>query len=119
MARPSPAVSMAFVILVACAETSPAQDAVKGGPGPAQAPRQSVSCVSRAGERVQCAADTSAGVALAKSTGAAPCLLGKTWGYDDTGIWVADGCSAEFIAGQAAAQQTKTKAPEHVPNAGF
>ncbi len=35
--------------------------------------------------------------------GPAACLLGKTWGYDDTSIWVSDGCSGEFGLGQAAA----------------
>ena len=55
-----------------------------------------------------------------RSTGTAPCLLGKTWGYDDTGIWVSDGCSGEFVAGkQVESLQTKTKTPEYVPNAGF
>ncbi len=70
-----------------------------------------------------CAADTSAGVALIRSTGEGPCLLGKTWGYDDTGIWVSDGCSAAFVAGQAtaapSAEGEKHKPFEHVPNAGF
>ena len=28
-----------------------------------------------------------------------PCLLGKTWGYDDTGIWVSDGCSRRIRRG--------------------
>jgi len=45
-----------------------------------------VTCSSRGTERQHCPADTSSGVALAKSTGSAPCLLGKTWGYDSTGI---------------------------------
>ncbi len=73
-------------------------------------------------ERVHCAADTSRGVVLANSTGSAPCLLGKSWGYDDAGIWVSDGCAGEFIALQAAPGQPETttqKAPGHVPNAGF
>ena len=56
---------------------------------------------------------------MQKSTGTAPCLLGKTWGYDDTGIWVSDGCSAEFIAGPAAQEQKKEKPLEHIPNLGF
>lgn len=60
-----------------------------------------VTCSSKPGERRHCPADTSAGVLLSKSSGEAPCLLGKTWGYDDTGVWVSDGCSAEFIVGQA------------------
>ena len=79
-----------------------------------------ITCASTPGTQVHCAADTSAGVALVRSTGSAPCLLGRTWGYDAAGIWVSDGCSAEFIAGQAVAQeQTQLKPPEHVPNAGF
>jgi len=83
-------------------------------------PQATVTCSSSAGEREHCAADTSAGVALVKSTGTAPCLLGKTWGYDDTGIWVSDGCSGEFVTGAAIEPQTtKPKAPSHVPNVGF
>ena len=35
-----------------------------------------------------------------KSTGEVECLLGKTWGYDDEGIWVSDGCSGEFLLGR-------------------
>ena len=31
-----------------------------------------------------------------------PCLLGKTWGYDQTSVWVSDGCSAEFVTGAGA-----------------
>jgi hypothetical protein len=60
-----------------------------------------VSCASRAGERTTCAANTAAGIALVSSTGSGECLLGKTWGYDPTGVWVSDGCSAEFALGQA------------------
>ena len=86
-----------------------------------------ISCESQGGQRQHCLADTSSGVALVKSTGSAPCLLGKTWGYDDTGIWVSDGCSGEFIAGQAAQEEKekeqkekeKKKPPEYVPNVGF
>src|SRR5262245_35738741 len=52
-----------------------------------------VTCSSKVGERQHCAADTSKGVIFVKSVGEAPCLLGKTWGYDDQGIWVSDGCS--------------------------
>jgi hypothetical protein len=76
-------------------------------------------CESQPGERQYCPADMSAGVALAKSTGPVPCLLGKTWGYDDSGVWVADGCSGEFIAGPAPHEQSKQKPLEHIPNLGF
>ena len=59
-----------------------------------QTPATTVTCTSKPGERTQCPADTSAGVVLLRSTGEAPCLLGRTWGYDQTSVWVSDGCSA-------------------------
>jgi hypothetical protein len=79
-----------------------------------------VSCASKPGERTQCAADTSKGVVLVQSTGEAPCLLGKTWGYDQAHVWVADGCSAVFATGLAAVPETtKPKPLSHIPNVGF
>jgi hypothetical protein len=84
-----------------------------------------VSCSSQlGGGRVNCPADTSAGVVLLQSKGQAACLLGKTWGYEDRNIWVTDGCTAEFLAGQLGDQGTITPAPpssspEYVPNGGF
>jgi hypothetical protein len=79
-----------------------------------------VTCSSKLGERTQCAADTSRGVVLLRSMGEAPCLLGRTWGYDQTSVWVSDGCSAEFVTGAAVeAETTKPKPPSHVPNVGF
>jgi DUF3011 family protein len=107
------------------------------GPGPAADPAQApsneqrararetiVACSSKAGERTHCPANTSKGVALARSSGDAPCLLGKTWGYDDQGVWVADGCSAEFVVGEQLAEvlekaDTKRKPLDHIPNVGF
>ena len=79
-----------------------------------------VPCSSTPGNRQECAADTSKGVALAKSTGESPCLLGKSWGYDDRSIWVSDGCSGEFVAGQAIQEATERKGDiDHIPNIGF
>jgi hypothetical protein len=59
-----------------------------------------VTCSSRVGEKQQCPADTSGGVALQRSTGEAACLLGRTWGYDQASVWVSDGCGGEFVLGQ-------------------
>jgi hypothetical protein len=70
-----------------------------------------VQCTSGIGERQHCPADTSAGVMLARSTGPGACLLGKTWGYDDAGIWVSDGCGGEFIVTQAAPRVTAAPVP--------
>ena len=68
-------------------------------------------CASTAGERQECPGDTAAGVLLVRSTGPAACLLGRTWGYDDKGVWVSDGCSGEFLLAQpVAAGQTATPA---------
>jgi hypothetical protein len=83
-----------------------------------------VTCSSKAGERQTCPADTSKGVALARSMGDAACLLGKTWGYDDRGVWVSDGCTAEFVVGQKVPKATeegeaKKKPLEYIPNIGF
>jgi len=79
-----------------------------------------VSCVSRLGQRSSCPADTSKGIVLAKSFGEAPCALGKTWGFDEHGIWVSDGCSADFLAGpNTPAESLKKGNAEYIPNAGF
>src|SRR4029450_10087299 len=66
---------------------------------PSQATTATMTCSSKPGERASCAADTSKGVVLLRSTGEAPCLLGRTWGYDQTSVGVSDGCSAEFATG--------------------
>jgi len=81
--------------------------------GSAYAQANRIACDSRPGDRQQCPADTSAGVALVTSTGTAPCLLGKTWGYDDEGVWVVDGCSGEFQLGQPS--KTGAQAPAAGP----
>ena len=79
-----------------------------------------VTCSSKPGERSSCAADTSKGVVLLRSTGEAPCLLGRTWGYDQTSVWVSDGCSAEFVTGAAVEPETTKPRPlSHIPNVGF
>ena len=120
---PGFASALSAAALALCVGSAHAQDT--GSQQPAAeastpAPQQNrISCQSQPGERQQCTADTSAGVALVSASGAAPCLLGKTWGYDDTGIWVSDGCGGEFVAGQTTQQSEKKKPLEYVPNAGF
>lgn len=60
-----------------------------------------ITCVSEAGQRQKCPAETARGVALLRETGTAACLLGNTWGYDASGVWVSDGCGGTFALGQA------------------
>ena len=117
------AAACALVFLLALAPSAFAQSAtpLQPPPQPPAAPQGIILCTSQPGERILCAADTSAGVALVRSTGKAPCLLGESWGYDTNGIWVADGCSGAFAAGQLLqqVQQQRQKAPDYVPNGGF
>lgn len=96
---------------------------VLGDDAPAAAAR-TVTCSSAPGGRQHCPANTSRGVVLARSSGESPCLLGKTWGYDDGGVWVADGCTGEFVVaetagGAAPAPPAKKKPLAYIPNAGF
>jgi hypothetical protein len=101
----------------ALAQGSPTTPAPDAGAATQATP---VSCASTPGARTDCPADTSAGVVLVRSTGDAPCLLGKTWGYDQTLIWVSDGCTAEFLTGPGASAEAKPGGtPRHVPNVGF
>jgi hypothetical protein len=94
-----------------------------GNPQPATPPQTTttITCSSRVGERQECVADTSKGVVLQKSYGESACLLGKTWGYTDHGVWVSDGCVGDFIVGPTVVQapETTKKAPTYIPNGGF
>jgi hypothetical protein len=54
-------------------------------------------CESIDGKRNVCAIDTSRGVGLVNQLSETTCILNRTWGYDPDGIWVADGCRAEFV----------------------
>src|SRR3954470_17536817 len=109
----------------AFAQDAPAPTAGAASQLPASSPQatSTISCASKTGETTHCAADTSKGIVLARSYGQAACLLGKTWGYDDKGAWVSDGCVADFlVAGAGAAAtppETTKKAPRYVPNGGF
>jgi hypothetical protein len=122
--------AIAIVLVAACAHAQDAQgptdrttsdSPIEASDPPANIGGQGrITCSSEPGGRQHCPADTSSGVTLVSSSGSAPCLLGKTWGYDDTGIWVSDGCSGEFIAGHAAEAKSEKKKPlEHIPNVGF
>src|SRR4029453_6217675 len=98
-------VGFALILILVFVDSSFAQDTGRQQPGgpPAttaqatQASTTTVSCASKLGEPREGPADTSEGIALARSYGEAACLLGKTWGYDDRGVWVSDGCVADFI----------------------
>jgi hypothetical protein len=58
-----------------------------------------VACASKSRTRTHCPADTRYGVALARFLGDEECTLDKTWGFDDDGVWVTNGCHALFALG--------------------
>jgi hypothetical protein len=53
-------------------------------------------CESLDGSVTRCVTDASRGAGLVRQTSEAECVLNRTWGYDGEGIWVSDGCRAEF-----------------------
>jgi len=58
-----------------------------------------VTCESSNGNNHRCAANTYYGVTLSRQFSDNACIRGKSWGYDANGIWVSDGCRAEFTLG--------------------
>jgi hypothetical protein len=61
--------------------------------------RTRVVCESRDAHQVFCSADTRFGVEMARQLSTSECVFRRSWGYNDRGIWVRDGCRAEFFLG--------------------
>ena len=75
-------VSLSMIVLLSVSAHAQAQSAAGQPAQPSGSQAANVmTCTSRIGERIQCTADTSGGVALVRSSGAAPCLFGDTWGF--------------------------------------
>jgi len=62
--------------------------------GPSQAIHTFV-CESQ-GRRTYCRADTRFGIRLLRQLSRNDCITNRTWGTDANGVWVSDGCRAEF-----------------------
>lgn len=58
--------------------------------------RQIVRCESRDRRTVHCGIDTRGGVRLVNQISDRRCVRGRTWGTDNRGIWVSNGCRASF-----------------------
>ncbi len=113
--------ALAVIFLSAATSTARAQQTAPPTSSASSSQAAAITCASTpGGPQTHCPADTSNGVVLVNSTGTAACLLGRTWGYDQSSIWVSDGCVGEFRAGQAApGDASKTSAPRYQPNIGF
>lgn len=66
---------------------------------PAEAQRR-VRCESRDYRQQLCRVETTGGVRLARQLGDAACRQGRTWGTTRGGIWVSNGCRADFEVGR-------------------
>jgi hypothetical protein len=62
--------------------------------------RPTLLCESKSGTRSFCRAETAAGVSLLRQVSESTCEQGKSWGYNEQGIWVDKGCRAEFALGR-------------------
>lgn len=58
-----------------------------------------VDCHSNDRRTQFCGVDTRGGVRLVRQASRASCVEGRTWGYDERGIWVTNGCRATFELG--------------------
>ncbi|HYM59466.1 MAG TPA: DUF3011 domain-containing protein, partial [Thermoanaerobaculia bacterium] len=56
-----------------------------------------VTCESKDNRRNLCRTETRFGVDIRKQLSISECRFRDTWGYDVDGIWVKDGCRAEFF----------------------
>jgi hypothetical protein len=67
-------------------------------PTPAHA-RYTISCSSSNYRYQYCGANTDGYARLLSQQSRAACVRGRTWGYDNGGVWVNNGCSAQFEVG--------------------
>lgn len=63
--------------------------------GPSQAMKMLV-CESHGSTRTYCRADAQFGVRLMREMSRDNCVVNETWGADRKGVWVSNGCRAEF-----------------------
>ena len=61
---------------------------------------QTINCASEQGRHRYCRVQTGGYVRLDEQLSDAACVAGRTWGYDDWGIWVDNGCRARFVVGR-------------------
>jgi hypothetical protein len=63
--------------------------------GPSQA-MQTLVCESNGWKRSYCGVDNRFGVSLTREISRNKCVINQSWGSDHSGVWVSNGCRAEF-----------------------
>ena len=66
-----------------------------------------VRCESNDHRTRVCRVDTTGGVRLVDQDSRSPCVLGRTWGYDRSRIWVSQGCRGKFEVGGGVAYSSR------------
>lgn len=75
---------------------------------------ESLTCRSNLGQRASCPVNgeiVSAGLQRRLGEGT-PCFLNYTWGFEENGLWTANGCSAEFVVTVERATPQRVVDPE-------
>lgn len=57
---------------------------------------QTLRCESGDNRTRRCNANVRSDVQLVRQLSKSPCMQGRTWGWDGNGVWVSNGCRAEF-----------------------
>jgi hypothetical protein len=84
--------------------------AIPALPAPARADERTIKCESRNGRYRFCPAETENRARVERQLSNRRCELWRNWGYDRRGVWVDDGCRAEFRIGEDGGMSGKTAA---------
>ncbi|HSN71427.1 MAG TPA: DUF3011 domain-containing protein [Steroidobacteraceae bacterium] len=68
-----------------------------------------ITCESTAGQQRFCPTDTRRGVSLSNQLSRTGCREGSTWWYDSRGIYVSNGCRAQFAVGSSSRDHTQNR----------
>ena len=90
------AIALAGIVSAPCAM---AQYSVPTGGGD-----QTLRCESGDGRERHCAVDTRGGVRMVRQLSRSACAEGQSWGVERGGIWVAQGCRADFVVGRGGSE---------------
>lgn len=61
---------------------------------------QNLRCESNDGRQKLCPADTRGGVRFSRQLSRGACVQGRSWGIQRDGVWVSQGCRADFVIGE-------------------
>jgi len=106
-----------------CAAALGALGALSGAPALAQpvaaVPAATVRCASPNYQYEFCPVPTGNRVMLQRQRSRSACRPGETWGFNPHGVWVTQGCAADFLVGGTPAAPGPGTQPAPVPERGI